>query len=300
MADTVKVISNTEVSTFNTCERRWFYAHYIRLMPIKFSQSLSRGLLGHEALAAYYNTLLQGGSEEEAKKASTTVLMVEAIRSDSDMEMIDHLRLLLNRYYQWAKEFINSFEIIEVEKSYILPLTSQYAYGMRLDLLAKMMNPGKYCGEVCVIDHKFTYDFWKLDDLRINPQIPKYIGVLRTLGHPEVNYGFLNQLRYRHKLVDKREPEDLFQRDPIEPSARKVRSIFTEQIKASERIIKFYEMSPEQAEDSVLRSMNKMNCKNCPFLDLCVADLEGSDTTLMKQTWFMPNTYGYSPESETV
>ena len=64
-------ISNSEVSSFQQCERKWYYGYKMNLEPNVTSTSLSRGVLGHEILAVYYKVLMeQPGHYDEAEKAA--------------------------------------------------------------------------------------------------------------------------------------------------------------------------------------------------------------------------------------
>jgi hypothetical protein len=47
-------ISNSEVSTWLTCQQRYYYEFDLKLAPIHNTEALSRGILGHEVLAKYY------------------------------------------------------------------------------------------------------------------------------------------------------------------------------------------------------------------------------------------------------
>jgi hypothetical protein len=294
--DDYYVISNSEVGTFNTCERQWMYAYGQKLILLSYSTALTRGILGHACLAAFYTAIKEGKSFPEAVNESTRVLMAELINPNADAKMISPLTKLLTTYYMWVKDSLDSIEILEVEKAFILPVADNFAYGLRLDLLVKDLSPGRFYGDTLIWDHKFTYDFWSEDSLRMNAQIPKYIGVLRAEGQV-VRGGILNQLRYRFANPGERNASQIFRRDPIMPTNAKVQGIFREQVKASEAIINLRRIDPADLPNIVRRSLNKMNCDRCPFQDLCSQELEGLDTTLTRQTWYRPNTYGYTTES---
>jgi len=280
------IISNSEVSTFLSCERKHYYGHGLGLAPKKLSDSLSRGIIGHEALAEYY--------ENDCNPDKMfRVVDTHAVQGTGDLDMLTGLRTLLAFYVEhYAEEDAKLFDILEVEKAYYMDLGDEYSYGMRLDLLVQM-KAGPYMGEKIIIDHKFLYNFMTADELSLNVQLPKYIGTLRNSGH-DVKRGMLNQLRWRVTKANEHVAAERFRRDIVTPSAPLIRNIMKEQVIASEKIADRKAMGVEQYGATALRSINSMTCKNCSFSNLCSTELNGEDASVMIQTEFEQNKYGYS------
>ena len=284
------IISNSEVGTFLSCERKHYYAHGLGLAPKKTSDSLSRGIIGHEALAEYY-------MHDRNPDKMFRVVDSHAVAGTGDMDMLTGLRTLLSFYVEhYADEDAKLFDILEVEKAYYMDLGDDYSYGMRLDLLA-LMKAGPYMGEKMLIDHKFQYNFPTADELALNVQLPKYIGTLRKNGH-DVKRGMLNVLRWRVTKANEHVAAERFRREVVTPSAPLIRNIMKEQVLASEKIADRKAISIEQYEATALRSINSMTCKNCAFSNLCSTELMGEDASVMIQTEFQKNTYGYSKGDE--
>lgn len=281
------VISNSEVTDYLKCKRKFYYAHILKIKPKSYSKSLTRGIIGHEALAAYYERLRETHNYEVSKTAAMQVLSGYLM---SDPEMIQGLMSLISEYSD-AHQDLDEFEILEVEKSYRMPLGDDLDYAMRLDLLVKYHH-GPYAGETVLIDHKFVYNFWTEDDLTLNAQIPKYLGTLRVNGY-NVNKGIINQLRWREV---KSNPER-FRKNIIKPSQKEVYNVLQEQATASQEIILL--KSYDNPEDHVLRTMEKFTCQHCQFLMLCKVDLTGEDSTVMRRADFMPNDYGYVEDDDS-
>lgn len=284
------IISNSEVGTFLSCERKHYYAHGLGLAPKKTSDSLSRGIIGHEALAEYY-------MHDRNPDKMFRVVDSHAVAGTGDMDMLTGLRTLLSFYVEhYADEDAKLFDILEVEKAYYMDLGDDYSYGMRLDLLA-LIKAGPYMGEKMLIDHKFQYNFPTADELALNVQLPKYIGTLRKNGH-DVQRGMLNVLRWRVTKANEHVAAERFRREVVTPSAPLIRNIMKEQVLASEKIADRKAISIEQYEATALRSINSMTCKNCAFSNLCSTELMGEDASVMIQTEFQKNTYGYSKGDE--
>jgi len=289
MSDGKYLVSNTEATNFLTCERKHFYAHILKLAPKGYSTSLTRGIIGHEALAAYYTVLQQDPTaHEQAQKEMLKVVTEYAVKGNADMEMLLKLRTLLTDYVNWYGPR-DKIEILEVEKQHDFKITDELYYSMRLDLYVKYLE-GEHKGECAVWDHKFVYDFYTLDDLSVNVQLPKYLATLIQEGK-QVNFAVLNQIR--HRVTKAQTMTDKFRRSTLTPTHTKMRNMMIEHIKTSEKIIERKRMTEEAASSAALRSMNKMTCKNCPFLMLCTMELEGSNTKSLLASEFMPNTYGY-------
>ena len=282
-------ISNSEVSTFLKCERRHYYAHGLNLAPNHYGMSLTRGIIGHEALEAYYNVLFVQQPEKQARDAAQEVIL-KYVRQGGDVPMLSSLSVLLNEYFDDVASK-DDFVIIAVERVMTMPLGEDIDFAMRYDLLVEMKS-GPYAGEIVLIDHKFVYNFWTPDNLMLNMQAPKYIATLRASEIP-VKRMMINQLRWREV---KSNPER-FRREYITPVAAEIKQVLTEQYVASVRIKEKMQDLTEYGA-TALRTMDNMTCQNCSFVMLCRVELIGQDPTLLIQTEFKPNDYGYNNESD--
>ena len=313
--DMTYLVSNSEVSNYLSCERKHYYAHALNLEPIRHSLSLSRGIIGHEALAEFYSFIKvwQDNQDQptvvhpigvqnaavEMMDAVVDKYIIECMQSQhpnklDTMNMLTSLKVLLNRYVEFQKQ--DQWIILEVEQSHVMPLYDAYGYGMRLDLLVQY-TAGPKKGEIWVVDHKFVYDFMNQNALRINAQMPKYLATVRNETGLVIKGGLLNQLRHRMKKGPMTDDE-LFRREPITPSTARVRNIMKEQIKASEEIMERHALPVEEYGERAKRTLNIMICNNCSFLELCQTELDGENASLMIKTEFQPNSYGYNGKSE--
>lgn len=313
--DMTYLVSNSEVSNYLSCERKHYYAHALNLEPKNYSTSLSRGIIGHEALAAFYEVIK---AWQDSQDQNTVVYppgvfaeacdMMGAVvdkyylqtlqqqgfsRKQETLEMLTMLKILLQRYAEFQKN--DYWKILEVEQSHVMPLYDHYGYGMRLDLLVQLTQ-GPRAGEIEVVDHKFVYDFYSQDTLRINAQMPKYLATVRAETGLVIKRGILNELRHRMKKGPMTDLE-LFRREPISPSTTRIRNIMKEQIKASEEIMERHALPVEVYGERAKRVMNQMVCKNCSFLEPCMTELDGENISLMLATEFQPNSYGYNKEA---
>lgn len=295
-----RLVSNSEVSDFLLCQRKHYYAHLRKLKRKGQSDALTRGIVGHEALASYYEVLMDNSPGEPSQVHSASVLdrAEQAARAtlhgylsagDSlvGQEIVYDLDRILKRYFEYAAN--DNWTILAVEKQYGIPINNDFEYTMRLDVLA-VIN-----GEPTLVDHKFKYNFFTQAELDMNAQVPKYIGTLKYNGIP-VERGMMNQIRYR--VSKDQSDENMFKRVYIKPHPVEIKNTLREQILVSEKIIDRRALTVEQQSEAALRVMSPMICKNCPFIDLCKAELQGGDITLAIRSEFEVNDYGYNDDTQ--
>jgi len=282
-------ISNSEVSTWLTCQMRYFFEFDLAVQPIHYSEPLQRGVLGHEVLAVYYQSLKDGHTHTESVDAANQHLMRYMGAGNSyDLPIVLDIHRILTAYWDIAAQL--PWRILHVEEQFDAWLTEEFQFSMRLDLLIQDMSDGK----IKIVDHKFVYDFWQGDDLRLNPQLPKYIGTLRA-NSIKVDGAILNQLRYR-KIKEPR-IDQLFQQTPFEPPNARVVNTMRQQITASQDIVKWRAIPIELREKRALRVLNKMVCRSCPVKNLCMETLDGNSIDYMLAGEYKKRDYGYNEPS---
>lgn len=288
-------ISNSETSSFQTCQRKHFYAFGLRLQPKRMSDGLTRGIVGHEVLAEYYDALRNGFAPDTAKKRADERMaefISRAAELGQDPILLTDLQKRLEDYYEWSRvNDLGAFRFHQVEQDYRLDLPNGLQYAMRLDLLAEALS-GPYTGQFVLIDHKFVYNFYTEDEVAMNAQLPKYLGILTANGI-SVRLAYLNMIRTRVNKTPMA-TADKFRRAVVKPTPQEIQTIFSEELRIAEHIAFLRSLPVDKWEREITRSMTPMNCKTCPFAILCKADLQGQDTTLMRQVEFEPTTYGYA------
>src|SRR6185437_1073292 len=147
MATGLSKMSHSEVESFTTCERRHYYAYGVGggLRKRKESDALTRGILGHAALATYYSFLKQGLEYQERIEGVTAFLqdlLAEAAEQDflgnaSTMAMIGEVRNILTFYFQHYRERDENLEVLEVEKVYEVPVGDNFFMKIIVDLIVR-------------------------------------------------------------------------------------------------------------------------------------------------------------------
>ena len=285
-------VSNSETDTFLVCERRHYYAFGEKLQRRRYGDGLMRGIIGHTALAMYYEPLKRikplQMDLDMAKAAMVAYLDQEitkwALAGDSDLvELIAALRKRLLEYVEYYQDEFDEWEILTVEHEF-----NYEDFPFKPD----MVKRHRYTGEVRLVDHKYLYNFYQPGKVVVFPQLPKYVGALRDLGF-RVDSAEYNMIRHRKDAVEK------FKRMKVDIPEKRIETYQHEQEVATRRINSYKAMGVEEWEQNILRTANSFTCNNCPFIDLCVTDLDGlKGRDLLVRTDYEPNTYGYA-EYET-
>lgn len=295
-------ISNSEVGTWLTCRRKYFYAFDMNIAPKKqFNNTnsdkvttLAVGLLGHEILGIYYNALQIGESVEDSIKVARDTLtrfMMDP-REYNQMVIVKTLEIL-NRYWASnAQKDHEIYEVLDVEKEYDLPLTDEFSYVFRFDLLLKIRGTPK----IELWDHKFKYDFFSDEAISLSGQTPKYLGALRGNGiYPSAVR--LNQIRAKPP-AQTWGSKDFFKRTLVSPSNAKVTNAMREQIIASQEISEWRDLPFEIKKATALRSMDSFPspCTRCSFNLICRMEYDGGNISYVVAKEFGPNTYDYNKD----
>jgi len=275
------IISNTEITAKNTCDKLHDYMYLQNLEPRQYSLSIRRGVIGHAVLEVYYTCRKDGFNHYSAVESAMDKLYKIIAESDPDdvehTTMLGQLAKLLIRYFQYYE--YDTYKILAVEKIMTAPMVDdEIVFGLYVDVLAEITT-GEYRGYVDIIDHKFVMNFKSIDDLRLDPQQPKYHKTAQLNGLPIKNAIF-NQIRFRQ--MKNPTDEDLFKRSPLLSSQTAIDTVWEEATQTAEDIN--YEKSRDR--HITRRRQSYSACKNCFFKDICMTELAGQDTTIMRQAQY--------------
>ncbi len=277
----IKTISGTEITAYNICGKQHDYMYNQEIGPKSYSEPIYRGVVGHEALAAYYQGLKDGYSFEECKELAYAVVINELTKVVQEtpedftkMKLLKNLKDLLETYF--AVYAVEPFKVLSVETVYTAPIIpGKLQFGMILDLLIEYTS-GPQRGDIVVMDHKFVYNFKTEADLSMDAQLPKYIKAVQANGF-YVTKAVFNQIRYRS--IENPKNSDLFQRTPLPATKFQIDSVWEEQSEIAVEILE----NPKKPR----RTQSPLVCKGCFYRPLCLAEQQGSNTELMRQALYM-------------
>jgi len=296
--DDARIISISQVDSWLTCERKWLFSYGFLKQSSSPSRSLSLGVLVHDILAEFYKAIQNGMSVADARQESMGRLTKLFLEGTYSVDTFSMAQILVSRYIE-QDTLATGTKILAVEEPFFIPIVQgSYWYGGKIDLLVEALQ-GHKKGQVLLIDHKTTYDFYTDNALKLNPQMPKYTAAVRFNGYP-VDDAYLNQIRTRFSLtqIPKKADSDLFKRAPTDITQPKVRSALHHQMVASEQIIAAYKKPLTLLEQECLPVQNNMVCKNCPFQEPCIRMEEGMSADKALGTGYVEKTSGFQLEAK--
>lgn len=265
MTDTAvrRVISHSEADAHSQCEVKHHYAHEDKITPLTHSDALGLGTCGHLFMETFLKAILSNMNDEQAKDFAIDAVAGESFGAKA-----------ISLCIPWVENIWPNlgWKVLAVEQEFRVAISETLVYACKVDAVVEID------GDIVLVDHKFLYDPYDQSVIDIFPQLPKYMGAMRNNGVP-VKYALYNMIRTRNTT------KELYTIKATYPNNHRVKTAMLEQIEVMKRI--------EQGTKLPIHTSNKMNCGNCQFKDLCAMELRGEDSTLFKQNFFVPNTYGY-------
>lgn len=264
-------VSHSEVESFLLCERKHFYGYSLELERVGRSDTLYRGVLGHEVNAAYFEALKDGKTHLQAMDEAQDYLMD---KQDADNAKICGEIWSTMKIFKDINPF-RGYRILAVEKEFVLE-TKSFGYPFKVDLIAS--DPR---GRIVVVDNKWVWDFYRYEEINILPQVPKYMGALRALDY-KVDYGAYAFFRWRP--IKDPQPSAKFRLEPFDPPDVRIVSSFREQMDVANEINRRKALPLEEQSRLARRVANKMVCGKCSLLNLCGAELNDKGADLIMRT----------------
>lgn len=290
---TIRNISNSEVTTFLSCERQYIYAFGYELEPKTTAVPLARGTLGHYYFELYAKARISGDSHDMALLAAQDAFVNPPPNTPFDVLM--ETQYLCTRYMEFHNGW-PEWKILGSEELMDLPLTDDLKMTIRYDMYLEEVKTGKRK----ILDFKFSYDFWTPEDHDLNGQMPKYIACLQANGI-QCDGGILEEIRTRKLGAEKsRDAKNLWRRTEYTPSIARRESVLHQHVSAAFRIREFRDLPLEEQRQRALPVLNKHGaCKFCNFKDLCISEIEGKqDLSVDIRVGYRHNSYGYNSAQE--
>lgn len=283
--------SFSEVSSYVLCKRRHFYGYSRQLERIETSDSLTEGKMIHSILETFYRAVLEGVDFEDAVELAYSAFILSGYQWDKDKKRADVGRMLFDFYFPNEPFVRQGYRVLAVEKEFLLEWDSETEDRLPFVIDLILRDPQ---GRIAIVDHKSAYDFIDDDATALQPQVPLYMAALRALGYP-ADYGLYNQIRTR-PIVGKKTAENPDGEGPTLEQAMKVTHIrpttdrlvqtFQEQVGMAREINERKRHTLSDQSETAWRVANKMVCNTCAFKELCIGELNGSNTDLIERTYY--------------
>lgn len=303
-------VSNSEAVDAGLCMRRWWWAHHpeVHLAPQTLGPALTRGIVGHKALEGFYCDLKKGVEYNDAAQGALNYIFQQStaamMANDGDkLDILVQLKKLLEHYFEYYKDDIKYWEILDVESFHLLewPGETGVYLPMRLDLVIYMLD-GQFRGETVPVDHKFVNDFWHQWKFRLNSQLPLQIRALRASRFagkpaPVVRRSIVNQIRTRK--VETIYPAQTFKREFIEAAdGAAMENVFENHLKIARRVAALKRLPAGEAFQQTEAVWGSPNCQFCHFKSVCGTQLEGGNVDMTIAAEYKKSDYGYPAKDE--
>lgn len=200
-------ISHSRVENFLACERRDYYGYHLGLKRKKEGIALGLGNATHTCTQALYERILEAGySAREQRKAWDQAVaamwakyqsLVAQGWTDDDPKRWT-LKEVLEHYVANESIVLKGLRVLAVEKEFHVRWSDTSTILFRVDLI--VAEPS---GRQLVVDTKAVWDFYSDAELRLLPQLAKYAGMLRFLGH-RIEGAAYNMIRTRRVMGGKK------------------------------------------------------------------------------------------------
>lgn len=288
-------ISNSEVQTFLSCRRQYYYSFVLNITPKETGTPLQRGTLFHYAMELYWRARMEGKLHHEAMEIALEAFL-HPPSEVTNIAIVMETQALWSRYMNHFQGFPDWIPL-GTEGRHDVPLTPDLNLTITYDFYFQEISTGKRF----ILDYKCTYEFWSWEDHELNGQMSKYIFALQNRGF-QVDGGYLEEIRTRVLSAESmKDPKKLYKRTKYLPSKAKKLALIKQHIGTSLEIERFRALPAEDMRASALPVLNKHGaCKFCNFKDLCIAELEGKqDLSVDIRVGYVQNTtYGYNGETE--
>lgn len=273
--ETYSKISVSELNTLLRCSKKHDYAYRQGLRPLETPSYLSAGSYLHKLMETFLSKLVAG---QPFDLETDSIATQAAILEERGTTVTEPDRLTTNVVFQaWLEEIeaagidLQSYIARLEDGSPMLEREFLVDVGWRsLDdepvLLHGVVDlVGQRDGEWWVNEHKRTSRAWSISQLQFANQGPLYLAALRTL-FPDQSFGGV-------------------QYNFFYPKAAEVKQIYISD--------EHMEVSWQEAQAAIhLRDTGSITrqphwgCQDCWFRTVCVAELMGMDSSLVRETQF--------------
>ena len=265
-----RIITASEIGTWKTCRKRWWFSYDQCLEPLVPAKPLSYGSAVHEILAKFYSHEFPGTKEFLAYQ--------EGVWGDEVDFIAEEISCLIDAYINIGPFYDHEIVGIEKEFKVKVPSPKQYHYE-RLQFAGKIdLEIKDQHGNLWLVDHKTSKGTLDSQWLELADQMKYYLWAKIQQGHSPVGiiYNLIRKPSIKPHKNDtpeiwakrltediKSRPEFYFQREPIVKTDQDIEQIGVE----------LWQLAHEVGKGMIYR--NPGSCQlwnNCPYRDLCIRD----------------------------
>lgn len=286
-------ISHSQLHTWQDCEKRWEFSQVHALSPKREADYFTLGKMIHEWIGEYYRAIAAGFPIGGEATAQHIIDLMGSDIANQELDYEDPKMVEVNlRASQVVLRYIRDFspkvdrgiKVIGVEEEISVPIITpkgrKIILFMIIDLLLEQDR------RRWVLDHKTSGQpgFWTENEIMMDTQLPTYIGGINALGG---NYfgGMLNFMNtYPYKDFWGTPLEKIFKRAKTYRTQKELDFSMMHYGTAADAMLDRVESKGE-----FVRKMSK-DCARCPYMDLCLLDMKGIDSTLQQSELYVRRT----------
>ena len=280
------IISNSEITTFQRCPKRFYFERVHRYVPKDMPLPLRVGNFGHAMMEAGMHALIE--KPEDFDHAKDAVNAVLATATDvEEMKIYRHVLAAIAGYIQ------NGWRPVAIEEEIQVPIDEGLVFGMKPDLVFEFTK-GLSRGKQGIMDYKFTGQYWNDREVNMFIQGFKYAAYWNKVKGTDIRHIGICMLNTR--AAQNATGTALWLVKWPNVTKQMLENIMAENEYMLRLIKPFY----DDPDNSFFpRTTNKMECKLCPFADdACPMDLAGKPIDKILSRNYTHNTYGYEEALE--
>lgn len=265
------IVSFSEVYTWQTCRREFYYHYGLGLTPIEDKESIYKGVQGHRLLQNFYRGIQRGLTKDEAREE-----MREFFREEKMHELVE-VWMMVEKYIQDLKL---EGEAVLVEEAFVVPVAGEdsLSIGFTPDLVWN--QKGK---RIIIEDYKFVGRMWAKSKLSRYTQLDLYNAFLHKMGF-NVTRGVLRFFN----LATNTFPYQVYT-----PSQTRLDNLYKEFVESALEIQQFKNLPIEQQKEAAIRTINYTVCQWCSYIFPCNLEQDGKDASKTLATQYKPSKYSY-------
>jgi hypothetical protein len=230
------ILTNSEMTDFDMCKRRWYLKHYLRLRPIREHHDyFDVGNLIHAALEQHYDP--EGGGNPAHALLVRARKMVEADPENAEA-IADNAQLaaiMLEGYLEWLEEqgIDADLDVYASEETLEVELPNYHVLRGKLDARAHQRSTGLKV----FLEHKSVQSLGDLPNrAQTNRQFKTYFLLEMLAGGERTDAVLLNMLRKVKRTARAKPP--FYGRHPVRFNIEEIRAHWLHVVALSEEMDK--------------------------------------------------------------